>query len=121
MSRKIIVRKEFWRNLGEKSTLSLSLVFEFGGIRMYLYVQTRVSRLIFRVLDILKGLRAGPHQRGRLWALKIEVLERALRTQVYACVRMKFHAYVYVPINPNSNSSNVPTLNSHNSLNLSPK
>jgi len=50
-------------------------VFEFGGIRMYLYVQTRVSRLIFRVLDILKGLGAGPHQRGRLWALKTEVLE----------------------------------------------
>ena len=45
-------------------------MFEFGGIRMYLYVQTRVSRLIFRVLDVLKGLGAGPHQRRRLWALK---------------------------------------------------
>ena len=88
---------------------------------MYLYVQTRVSRLIFRVLVVLKGLGAGPHQKGRLWALKTKVLERALRTQVCACVPMKFHAYVYIPINPNSISSNVPTLNSHNSLNLSPK
>jgi len=33
-----------------------------------------VFKLIFRVLDIPKGLGAGPHQRGRLWALKHELL-----------------------------------------------
>ena len=31
-------------------------------------------KLIFRVLDVPKGLGAGPHQRGRLWSLKIENL-----------------------------------------------
>ena len=41
---------------------------------MYLYVKNRVFKLIFRVLDVLKGLRAEPHQRGRLRALKNEVL-----------------------------------------------
>ena len=32
---KIKVRKEFWKILGEKSTLLLG--FEFGGIKLYLY------------------------------------------------------------------------------------
>ena len=41
---------------------------------MYLYFKNRVFKLIFRVLDVLKGLRVEPHQRGRLRALKNEVL-----------------------------------------------
>ena len=41
---------------------------------MYLYVKTRVFRLTFKVMDVPKGLGAGPYQRGRLWALKHEVL-----------------------------------------------
>ena len=41
---------------------------------MYLYVKTKVVKLIFRVLDVPKGLGAKPHQRGRFQALKHEVL-----------------------------------------------
>ena len=63
---------------------------------MYLYVKTRVFMLnfrvfmlIFRVLDVLNGLRAGPHQRGGLQALKTEVL----RFWNGPCVCRFVHAY----------------------------
>ena len=56
---------------------------------MYLYVKTRVFRRNFTVLDVLKGLGAGPHQRGRLRALKHELL----RFWNGPCVWRFVHAY----------------------------
>ena len=40
--------------------------------------------LTFRVLEVPKGLGAGPHHRGRVWALKHEVLG----LWKVACIRM---------------------------------
>ena len=102
---------------------SLSLKFEFGGIKMYLQVSTRVFRLIFRVLNVPKGLGAGLHQRGRLWTLKHEVLG----LWKVVCIRNFGAAYTCmlsvsacIPRNPNFDSSDDPTSNGHISLNINP-
>jgi len=72
---------------------------------MCLYVKTRVLRLIFRVLDVPKGLGARPHQRERLRALKHEVL----RFWNKPCIR-KF-VYVYTGLCMHTHSSNGLTSN----------
>ena len=81
---------------------------------MYLYVKTKVIGLIFRVLDVPKGLGVGPHQRGRLRALKHEVLRfwngayvrkfvyayvgLCMRTQEVSCVRATLMAQLQTVI-----------------------
>ena len=49
-----------------------------------------VFRLIFWVLDVPKGLGAGPYQKGRLWVLKMEVL----RFWNEPCIHRFMYAYV---------------------------
>ena len=52
---------------------SLLLRLEFGSIKLYLYVNTRVFKAFWMSLDVPKGLGAGPHHRMIFWAPKIEV------------------------------------------------
>ena len=52
---------------------SLLLRLEFGSIKLYLYVNTRVFKAFWMSLDDPKGLGAGPHHRMIFWAPKIEV------------------------------------------------
>ena len=77
---------------------------------MYLYVSTRVFRLIWRVLDVLKGLGAGAHQRGRLGAQKNDVLgfwKIVCMHMVGVCTWLghahacMIHAYACIPKNLN--------------------
>ena len=58
---------------------------------MYLYVKTGVFKLIFRVLDIPKGLETGSHQRGRLWALNNEVF--GLKNSACVCASLGMHMH----------------------------
>ena len=89
---------------------------------MYLYVKTRVLRLIFRVLDVPKGLRARPHQRGRLRALKNEVL--GFWNSAYVCRFGAVHACMLstrmLLRNPNFDNFDGPNSNGNNALNINP-
>ena len=76
-----------------KNTLSLARVLVWRHNNVFLYVKTRVLRLIFRVLDVPKGLRARPHQKGRLWALKHEVLRPCVRRFVYVYTGLCMHTH----------------------------
>ena len=67
-------------------------------------------------MDVPKGLGAGAHQRGRLWALKNEVIG----FWKLACVYRYVHAYTCIPKNPNFDYLDGPTSNGHYSFNLSP-
>ena len=79
-------RKDFLEKCRSKIN-SLQLGFEFGGIRLLLYVKNRVFGAFQTSLDVPKGLRLSPHQRMMFWAPKTKVLEPIKMT----CVHMHVH------------------------------
>ena len=115
-------RKDFLEKCRSKIN-SLQLGFEFGGIRLLLYVKTRVFEAFQMSLDVPKGLRLSPYQRMMFWAPKTKVLEPIKMTCVHmvgACVCMDDSCVHMLLKNSNFNYSVGPNSNSHNLLNISP-